>query len=334
MHCIHCGDKLSDGAKSCGKCGKNVETKIEEKITSAPEILPYAPAGIWRRFGNYVLDRIFITIILIIISLPYFLSESWSIWFELSFWVVPFLYFVLLEGIWQKTLSKFITKTKVVMKDGRKPPFKNILGRTLARYIPFEPFSFLFGSHPMGWHDRLSNTLVVPSNYSEDDVKKIDFDKVKKMGGGNTAVIILVAIVGLFIVIAIIGILSSVVLVSLNTARQKGQDAKIILNLNQMGVNAEIYHDGSDSYSSTQNCISGMFLEQNMQQLISAIQTTNMNCYAKTSSYAISAKLSELEKNFCVDSSGYSGDGIAVDNGTAASCKPNTSASTYDTDSR
>jgi hypothetical protein len=34
------------------------------------------------------------------------------------------------------------------------------LGRSAARSIPFEPFSFL-GGQPTGWHDRLSETRVV-----------------------------------------------------------------------------------------------------------------------------------------------------------------------------
>jgi type II secretory pathway pseudopilin PulG len=220
------------------------------------------------------------------------------------------------------------------MKDGRKPPLKNILGRSLARYIPFEPFSFLTGSHPMGWHDRLSDTLVVPSNYTEEDVKKIDIAKVKKMGGGNTVVVVIVAIVGVLIVISIIGILSSVVLVSLGSARQKGQDAKIMSDLSAMRVNAETFYGyNNNSYSYAQNCNSGVFLKQNMQQLISDIPNKNVNCYAETSSYAISAKLATSDKSYCVDSSGYSNNGIAVDDGTTASCKLDASAGTNNTDS-
>jgi len=41
-------------------------------------------------------------------------------------------------------------------------------GRTLCRYIPFEPFSFL-GNKPIGWHDSLSKTLVVKDTYNVRD---------------------------------------------------------------------------------------------------------------------------------------------------------------------
>jgi hypothetical protein len=45
-----------------------------------------------------------------------------------------------------------------VTLDGSKPGLRTILLRTLCRFIPFEPFSF-FGER--GWHDGLSDTLVV-----------------------------------------------------------------------------------------------------------------------------------------------------------------------------
>ena len=70
------------------------------------------------------------------------------------------MYYVFFESIWQRTPAKFLTKTKVVMVDGSKPDFKHILGRTLARLIPFDHLSFL-SSHPVGWHDEFSGTLVV-----------------------------------------------------------------------------------------------------------------------------------------------------------------------------
>lgn len=59
-----------------------------------------------------------------------------------------------------KTLGKRITGTKVVKKDGSDPSFKDILVRTLCRYLPFEVLSFL-GASPDGWHDRISETIVV-----------------------------------------------------------------------------------------------------------------------------------------------------------------------------
>lgn len=70
-------------------------------------------------------------------------------------------YYILCEYFLKgKTFGKIITKTKVVMRDGSAPTFRSIIIRSLTRYLPFEVLSFL-GSAPDGWHDRLSNTMVV-----------------------------------------------------------------------------------------------------------------------------------------------------------------------------
>ena len=78
--------------------------------------------------------------------------------------LITALYFILTETIWGKTIGKFITKTKVVMLDGSKPKFWNIVLRTIARLIPFETFSFLFSRPTRGWHDIISGTIVADEN--------------------------------------------------------------------------------------------------------------------------------------------------------------------------
>ncbi|MEM8865432.1 MAG: RDD family protein [Planctomycetota bacterium] len=70
-------------------------------------------------------------------------------------------YYVVLEIACGKTLGKMATRTRVVDADGNPPSAGQILGRTLARLIPFEPFSYLFGDTTRGWHDGLSKTYVV-----------------------------------------------------------------------------------------------------------------------------------------------------------------------------
>jgi type II secretory pathway pseudopilin PulG len=51
------------------------------------------------------------------------------------------------------------------------------------------------------------------------------------------------------VVIAIIGILSSVVLASLNSARGKGNNAKVKAQLSAARASAEIYYDTAGSYA-------------------------------------------------------------------------------------
>lgn len=69
-------------------------------------------------------------------------------------------YYLGMEAMFGRTLGKMVTGTRVVDANGNQPPFLHLLGRTFARLIPFEPFSF-FGKEPRGWHDTLSKTYVV-----------------------------------------------------------------------------------------------------------------------------------------------------------------------------
>lgn len=55
-------------------------------------------------------------------------------------------------------------------------------------------------------------------------------------------------LIELLVVIAIIGILASVVLASLNTARQKSRDARRIADLRQIQTALELYYSSNNSY--------------------------------------------------------------------------------------
>lgn len=68
-------------------------------------------------------------------------------------------YYILTKFLFQRTLGKLLTNTKVVTKTGDKPTLGQILGRTLSRSIPFEYLSYLVSVN--GIHDRLSGTRVI-----------------------------------------------------------------------------------------------------------------------------------------------------------------------------
>ncbi|TVQ19935.1 MAG: CPBP family intramembrane metalloprotease, partial [Bacteroidetes bacterium] len=70
------------------------------------------------------------------------------------------IFYTLFETITGRTPGKYITGTRVVNLDGTKPGFVTILVRSMVRFIPLEPFSFL-GAQPTGWHDRVSRTVVI-----------------------------------------------------------------------------------------------------------------------------------------------------------------------------
>jgi len=55
-------------------------------------------------------------------------------------------------------------------------------------------------------------------------------------------------LIELLVVIAIISILSSVVLASLNSARQKGRDARRVSDMKQIQLALELYYDNNSQY--------------------------------------------------------------------------------------
>jgi prepilin-type N-terminal cleavage/methylation domain-containing protein len=120
-------------------------------------------------------------------------------------------------------------------------------------------------------------------------------------------------LIELLVVIAIIGILSGIVLASLNTARSKGADAAIKGNLNGMRAQAELYYDDNTSRYATAavttcTATSSIFANSNVANAVSqsVVQSgTAANCAADTDYWATAVRLkSDTNLAFCVDSKG------------------------------
>ena len=58
-------------------------------------------------------------------------------------------------------------------------------------------------------------------------------------------------LIELLVVIAIIGILATIVLVSLNSARQKARDTRRVSDLRQIQLGEEIYYNSNGTYAAT-----------------------------------------------------------------------------------
>jgi len=63
-------------------------------------------------------------------------------------------------------------------------------------------------------------------------------------------------LIELLVVIAIIGILATIVLVSLNSARQKARDTRRIGDLRQVALALEMYYDDNSGYPAVTGCTS------------------------------------------------------------------------------
>jgi prepilin-type N-terminal cleavage/methylation domain-containing protein len=55
-------------------------------------------------------------------------------------------------------------------------------------------------------------------------------------------------LIELLVVIAIIGLLASIILASLNTARQKGRDARRVADIKEIQLALELYYDANSGY--------------------------------------------------------------------------------------
>jgi uncharacterized RDD family membrane protein YckC len=128
-----------------------------------PESLPTAGRG--ARFLNFIIDgiisRIGATLFAGILVRGIGPNEAGPVLLVAFILLGFFGYYIVFEAAFGWTFAKLITGTRVIRFDGTKPKVPQILGRTLARFIPFEPLSVLFSDSKLGWHDSLSNTRVV-----------------------------------------------------------------------------------------------------------------------------------------------------------------------------
>ncbi|MFA7000243.1 MAG: type II secretion system protein [Candidatus Paceibacterota bacterium] len=140
-------------------------------------------------------------------------------------------------------------------------------------------------------------------------------------------------LIELLVVIAIIGILASVVLASLNSARNKGADAAIKSGLANMRAQAEIYYDNNSGYSSAAiatlpvtgcTTATSVFVDTTMATAITNLGTNGtVTCVvggasgSKADKWAMSVTL-KAGGSWCVDSLGQSKNTAAASTGSCA----------------
>lgn len=130
-------------------------------------------------------------------------------------------------------------------------------------------------------------------------------------------------LIELLVVIAIIGILSAVVLASLNTARSKGNDAGVKANLNSVGTQAALYlSDHNNSYGTfaaaacptpADTATGNVFTDPTVKNAIASAVTDSGGgasvCVSNNSAYAAAVPrpadvATTTSTYWCVDSTG------------------------------
>jgi hypothetical protein len=161
-------EKPAEFETVCDKFKENEELKTFRDHFRHLAYINEKSTGIEVRLANYFLDYLLIgltTVLLIsIIGLqqkPIQVNGSEAIVVKIFYYlIIKFLYFLIFESITGRTPAKFITRTIVITTTCKKPTFYHIFIRTICRFIPLEPLSFL-GDEPTGWHDELSKTVVI-----------------------------------------------------------------------------------------------------------------------------------------------------------------------------
>jgi uncharacterized RDD family membrane protein YckC len=141
----------------------------QSEVTDAEaEHLAIEPASRLRRFATFVIDYICFVVLAAIVGFFAVLvaGEDALTWLDVPFGDMLFgvalmvAYYIPMESVWGRTIGKFVMGTKVVNEEGGPARLGQIVGRTFARFIPFEVFSCL-SSDARGWHDSLPKTYVV-----------------------------------------------------------------------------------------------------------------------------------------------------------------------------
>jgi len=158
--CPFCDKQITEDSTKCKYCKKTVTNDhiyFNGIIKYDPE-KKYNYARQDKRLFNYIIDNTVINIFVFsLFSFVNIREIDIGLIFYLYYYPTYLLYYILFEGITGRTIGKFITGTKVLSLKKENP----LIVRSLARLIPFNDLSFLFSDGRKGWHDRISNTIVV-----------------------------------------------------------------------------------------------------------------------------------------------------------------------------
>lgn len=194
-------------------------------------------AGFWIRWVANFIDGLILIIPNIIVSLLIKFSTFGiikSILTSISGLLVSWFYFILMTNKYQATLGKKALGIQVVSGKSENLTLNQIIiretiGKIISAVILFIGYIMAgFTKRKQALHDKIADTLVV---YKDPNQKTTIW------------VIVVVIIASFLMLIAIMGILASIVLVSLDNARDKAQDVATKVSISSVIPSAAIYQD-------------------------------------------------------------------------------------------
>lgn len=128
---------------------------------------------VWIRVFNSIIDGVILFLIFKYYDFGFWLSifhhHYWiysffgSMAYYLYYPLIVFLYYFILESLFNQTLGKFITQTIVLKDDMNKPTIWNIFYRSLFRLLPTN-LLFIFSSEDTLIYEEMSGTIAVNKN--------------------------------------------------------------------------------------------------------------------------------------------------------------------------
>ena len=189
VYCWKCGSELREDAGFCPKCGMSVRGTMGVQSPTGFELLrdDKAVQNHWaRRLIALVIDTVIVTVALVIIavvvSIPFIIGLSfstatggvfpawwnawWGVWLGGLIPLVVFLYFLLAEGLYGRTLGKEIMGLRVQRVDGKPMDLRSSFVRNISKIywvLLLIDVAVGLGTHgemSQKWSDRYIGTKV------------------------------------------------------------------------------------------------------------------------------------------------------------------------------